>query len=158
MKKGYARSLGLWIRDAELIRHPRNHDRFRFAIRPFNVTTAADAPIFMACKAAGWETLATSPFFRGWELDRIVNAASAHGYGSSETLRPLLADLLLRYSLFQNGVDRVIVGMRKPEWIRRNLESVARGPLTPSERKKLERLRLLGSKRDGWWRRLFQLA
>ena len=154
--KGYVRSLGLWIRDTAIVDRRRDENPFRFAIRPFNVTTAADASIFAACKAAGWETLATSPFFRGWELDRIVTEAGAHGYGDAATLRALLADLMLRFSLFQGGIDRLIVAMRKPEWIRRNLESVARGPLTAHDHRKLQRLRSLGTKSDPWWRRLFQ--
>ena len=158
LKKGYARSLGLWIRDLPSIDRYRAANAYRFALRPFNVTTAADAPLFTACKTLGWETLATSPFFRGWELDRIVNEAARRGLGAAETLRPLLADLLLRFSLFQEGVDRVIIAMRRPEWVRRNLDSVAKGPLTPAERHKLERLRLLGTKQDRWWRRLFQRA
>jgi aryl-alcohol dehydrogenase-like predicted oxidoreductase len=154
--KGYVGSLGLWIRDVAILDRYRNANPFRFAIRPFNVTTAADAGIFKACKAAGFETLATSPFFRGWELDRIVTAAAARSYGDEATLRSLLADLMLRYSLFQDGVDRVIIAMRKVEWIRHNLESVARGALTPSEHRRLRRLRLLGTEQDRWWRRLVQ--
>jgi hypothetical protein len=60
-------------------------------------------------------TLATSPFCRGWELGWKIAEASAHGHGDSETLRPIVADLMLRFSLFQPEVDRVIVGMRKIE-------------------------------------------
>jgi aryl-alcohol dehydrogenase-like predicted oxidoreductase len=153
-RKGYVRSLGLWVPDPASIEHYRNENPFRIAIRPFNITTDDAAPVFAACKMFGWETLATSPFFRGWELDRIIAAASARGYGEAQTLRPVLADLMLRFSLFQQNVDRVIVAMRKVEWITRNLESVSRGPLTAKERRWLQRLWRLAAKKHGWWQRL----
>jgi aryl-alcohol dehydrogenase-like predicted oxidoreductase len=155
-KQGYVRSLGLWLSDPAIIEQYRNKHSFRFAIRPFNITTDAAAPVFAACKMAGWETLATSPFFRGWELDSMVAEASACACGSVETLRPMLADLMLRFSLFQQGVDRVIVAMRKVDWISRNLESVSRGPLTGEEHRLLQRLRKLVIKRNRWWRRLLR--
>ena len=155
-RQGYVRSLGLWVPDPATIEHCRNKNSFRFAVRPFNITTDDAAPVFAACKKCGWETLATSPFFRGWELDRIVAESSARGYGHVETLRPLLADLMLRFSLFQQGVDRVIVAMRKAEWISRNLESVSRGPLTGEEHLLLQRLRKPAAKKDRWWQRLLR--
>jgi aryl-alcohol dehydrogenase-like predicted oxidoreductase len=152
-RKGYVRFLGLWIEDAQIIERFRNDNPFRFALRPFNITTTEAAPIFAACKGAGWETIATSPFLRGWELDRMIAAASARGYGDTETLRPIAADLMLRYSLFQRDVDRVIIGMRKVDWIKRNVESVSKGPLTPDEQRRLQHLRKLTLKKRGWWKR-----
>ena len=151
-RKGYVRSLGLWIQDPANIEQFRHDNPFRFAIRPFNITTDEAAPIFAACKMSGWETLATSPFGRGWEIDRMIAAASARGYGDAETLRPIAADLMLRFSLFQDNVDRVIVAMRKVEWINRNLESVSRGPLTVDELRWLRNLYPAGKHR--WWRQL----
>jgi len=153
-KTGYVRSLALWIPDASIIEQYRNENPFQVAIRPFNITTAEAAPVFAACKKSGWETLATSPFLRGWELDRIIAAASESGYGDAGTLRPMVADLMLRFSLFQRDVDRVIVGMRKIEWVLRNLESVAKGPLTVEEDRWLQGLRGLAAKKKGWWQRL----
>lgn len=153
-RRGYVRSLALWVPDPAIIELYQNENPFRFAIRPFNITTGDDAPVFAACKMSGWETLATSPFFRGWELDRIIAAASARGYGQAATLRPVLADLMLRFSLFQTNVDRVIVGMRKVEWVTRNLESVAKGPLTAEEHRWLQQVQLLGRKKHRWWQRL----
>ncbi|HEV2171990.1 MAG TPA: aldo/keto reductase, partial [Nitrospira sp.] len=150
-RRGYARSLGLWITDPAIIEHGRNENPFRFSVRPFNITTDDAAPVFAACKRSGLETIATSPFFRGWELDRIIAEASAHGYGSVETLRPVVADLMLRFSLFQSDVDRVIVAMRKVEWISCNLQSVSRGPLTAKEVRLLLRLRKLATKKHRWW-------
>jgi hypothetical protein len=88
----------------------------------------------------------------------MIAEASAHGYGDAETLRPVLADLLLRFSLFQSDVDRVIVAMRKVEWIVRNLESVSRGPLTANEHRWLLHLRGLTAKKRRWWQRLRRRA
>jgi aryl-alcohol dehydrogenase-like predicted oxidoreductase len=156
-KKGYVRSLGLWIDDPATLQQFRYDNRFRFAIRPFNITTDEAAPIFAACKTSGLETLATSPFRRGWELDRLISAASAAGYGEVEVLRPNVADLMLRFSLFQHDVDRVIVGMRKVEWIKRNVESVSKGPLTAEEHRWLQQLRALTLKKQRWWHRIRRL-
>ena len=156
-RKGYVRSLGLWIQDPPTIEQFRHDNPFRFAIRPFNITTDEGAPIFSTCKMAGWETLATSPFLRGWELDRMIAAASARGYGDTETLRPIVADLMLRFSLFQRDVDRVIIGMRKVEWIKRNAESVSKGPLTPAEQLRLQHLQRLTLKKQHWWKRIRRL-
>jgi aryl-alcohol dehydrogenase-like predicted oxidoreductase len=153
-RKGYARSLGLWAEDAAIVERYPGERPFRFAIRPFNVMTADAAAMFAACKRAGWDTLATSPFHRGWELDRMVATASAHRYGAAEALRPVLADAMLRFSVFQPGVDRVIVAMRRVEWVARNLESVARGPLTARERRWLGRLRRVAAGQRRWWHRL----
>jgi aryl-alcohol dehydrogenase-like predicted oxidoreductase len=156
-RKGYVRSLGLWIQDPATIEQFRHDNPFRLAIRPFNITTDEAAPIFAACKMSGLETLATSPFGRGWELDKMIAAASARGYGNAETLRPVLADLMLRFSLFQDNVDRVIVAMRKVEWINRNLESVSKGPLTAAERRQLRNLQALTIKKRHWWQRARRL-
>jgi aryl-alcohol dehydrogenase-like predicted oxidoreductase len=155
-RKGYARSLGLWVDAPWIVEHYRHENPFRFAIRSFNVTTD-DAPVFANCKICGWETLATSPFVRGWQLDRMIVEASARGYGEPEALRPLLADLMLRFSLYQGSVDRVIVAMRKVEWITRNLESVSKGPLTAEEQRWLLRLRKLTARRERWQNRVRKL-
>jgi aryl-alcohol dehydrogenase-like predicted oxidoreductase len=153
-RKGYVRFLGLWIQDAQTIERFRNDNPFRFAIRPFNVATPEAAPIFAACKVVGWKTIATSPFRRGWELDNIVAAGVARGYGDAQSLRPMVADLMLRFALFQRDIDRVIVGMRKIEWIERNLESVSKGPLTAQEHRWLRNLRALTTKKRRWWQRV----
>jgi hypothetical protein len=61
---------------------------------------------------------------------------------------------MLRFSLFQRDVSRVIVAMRKIEWVVRNLESVARGPLTAVEHRWLQRLRGPAAKKKAWLQRL----
>jgi len=158
-RKGYVRFLGLWVQDAQTIERFRNDNPFRFAIRPFNITTDEAAPTFAACKLAGWETVATSPFRRGWELDKMIAAAWARGYGDVESLRPIVADLMLRFSLFQRDVDRVIIGMRKVEWIKRNVESVSKGPLTADEYRWLQRMRMRAFTltKQPWWHRIRRL-
>lgn len=84
----------------------------------------------------------------------MVAEASARGYGDAETLRPLVADMMLRFSLFQRDVSRVIVAMRKIEWVARNLESVARGPLTDEETSLAPVLARARGQEEGWWHRL----
>jgi aryl-alcohol dehydrogenase-like predicted oxidoreductase len=156
-RRGYVRSLGLWASDRATVLSQGTDTPFAFGVGPFNVTTRDAASVFAACKKSGWQTLATSPFVRGWELDRMTAAAAAGGCGAPEALRPRLADLMLRFSLFQPDVDRVIVGMRRLEWVARNLESVSRGPLTTEERRWLRRVRRLTARRRRWQRlrRLF---
>jgi aryl-alcohol dehydrogenase-like predicted oxidoreductase len=155
--KGYVRSLGLWTEDLANIERYHENKSFRFAIQPFNITKPTGAATFAACKMMGLETLATSPFFRGWELDRMVAEGCARGYGDREVVLQQVADLMLRFSLFHPDVDRVIVGMRKLAWIRRNVESISRGPLTVVEHRWLRRLRRQAERRGWWWRlrRLF---
>lgn len=93
---------------------------YAFAVAPCNVTCADDAaPRFAAYKALGWETLATSPFVRGWELDKRAT--------QQEKDKAALADEMLRFSAFFPNVDRLIVAMRRPEWVALNCASVTRG-------------------------------
>jgi aryl-alcohol dehydrogenase-like predicted oxidoreductase len=146
-RKGYVRFLGLWTEDRAMIDCYRRANPFQFAIRPFNIATEGAAPAFSACKRAGWGTIATSPFDRGWEVDRIVAEGAARGYGEPKTLRPVVVDLMLRFSLFQRDVDGLIVAMRRVAWVTRNVESAARGPLTARERRFLRRLRGLSAPR-----------
>lgn len=89
---------------------------YTFAVAPCNVTCAEDAaPRFAAYKALGWETLATSPFVRGWELDK-----RAQGRDKAE-----VAAEMLRFAAFFPNVDRLIVAMRRPEWVAVNQASLA---------------------------------
>ena len=153
-RKGYVRSLGIWLEEHA----PVGQGPFQFAIRPFNVTTPDAARALAAHKRSGWKTIATSPFVRGWELDRIIGAASDRGYGDKEALRPLVADLMLRFSLFQPDVDRVIVAMRKSEWVARNVESASRGPLSAEERRFLLDVCHVPKTKLRWWQRLRRWA
>ena len=155
-RHGYVARLGLWVESAAALEVFRCDHAFGFMVRPFNITTPDDGPIFESCRRTGRTTLATSPFVRGWELDRIVAAASARGHGDPDALRPTVADLMLRFSLFQPGVERVIVGIRKVAWIQQNADSVRRGPLSDAERRHLRELRRI-AKRRHWLRRLGRL-
>jgi aryl-alcohol dehydrogenase-like predicted oxidoreductase len=151
-RRGYARSLGLWVEDTSMTRCYQASGQFDVAIRPFNVTTKADAiDDLTRFGRLGWETLVTSPFFRGWELDRIA-AASVSRRGDPDVLRATLASLMLRHALFQSHADGVVVAMRQVRWIKRNLESVAKGPLTARERQELRKMCRLAEQR--WWQRL----
>jgi len=152
-RRGYVGSLGLWISDPLLIERHRYRNSFKFAIRPFNIMTEDAPAIFAACKSSGWETFATSPFGRGWELDRRIAEAAARGYGNGQSLRPVLGDLMLRFSLFQSNVDRVIVAMRNWEWVSRNVASISRGPLTTEELCWLKDLRSLRNEKHRLWER-----
>jgi len=151
-RKGYVRFFGLWISDPLLGKHYRYRKPFRFAIRPFNITTPNASSIFAAYKRLGWETIATSPFVRGWELDRRIAKAQSLGHGDVESLRPKLADLMLRFSLFHSNAGRVIVAMRKLEWVSANVASVSKGALTCDELILLERLCRVSS--NPLWKRV----
>ena len=153
-RSGYVRSLGVWISDPAIVDRYRDTPTFRFAVHPCNVTTDDAAAVFAACKRAGWETLATSPFVRGWGLDRLVAAAAASG--DTGDLRAVLADAMLRFALFQPGVDRVVVAMRRSEWIAPNLASVTRGPLSARELRWLRRLQHGPGAKAPWWRRVLR--
>jgi aryl-alcohol dehydrogenase-like predicted oxidoreductase len=155
--KGYTRSLGLWAADlSDSDVESYREKTFRYAILPVNITTPTATATLAACKKLGLETLATSPFFRGWELEKMLAEASARGYGNKEVLLRLIADLMLRFSLFHPDVDRVIVAMRKLEWISRNVESIAKGPLTAEELRWLRRLYAHRDRRR-WWQRVRRL-
>jgi hypothetical protein len=93
-------------------------------LTPFNVFARDAADAFI--KAQGMERIALSPFVRGWKLDEI-------GEDPAE-----VSGILLRWVASQDLVDHVIVSMRKSEWVRANLDAVARGPLTEEEQIRLE--------------------
>src|SRR5271170_2185174 len=48
--QGYVRTLGFWVPDLATIEHVRNNKSFRYAIRPFNITTGDAGPVSAACK------------------------------------------------------------------------------------------------------------
>ena len=103
---------------------------YDFQVQPHNIDEDASA-VFRTSRRLGWLNLACTPFGRGWTLDRI---ADQEGRIGDEGFRAHVADLMLRYSLFSPEVDRLIVAMRKPEWVIPNIESARRGPLSDEER------------------------
>jgi len=148
--KGYTRALGTWSPSTAAMREYRSANPYTCVMCPINVTTGDMTRSLESYEALGWEVLATSPFHRGWELDRMAQQAASPGHEDAAALRSKLADLMLRYTLFHPHVDRVVVAMRKPEWVARNLASVRRGPLDPHDLAWLKRLR----PRQAWRARL----
>ena len=113
--------VGLRHLDQLPARHPISH-----VLAPYNAFNRDAAAVFAQAREMGLGTIAMSPFIRGWKLDEI-------GEDTAE-----VAAILLRWVVSQPLVDRVIVSMRKREWVHANLEAVARGPLTPQEEARLE--------------------
>jgi aryl-alcohol dehydrogenase-like predicted oxidoreductase len=116
--QGLVRELGTWMPPSGAERGP-----YAFAVAPCNVTVTDAETRFAAYHRSGWETLATSPFVRGWELDRRAAGQD----------RAVVADRLLRYAAFFPHVDALIVSMRRVEWVAANVAALARGPLGPDE-------------------------
>ncbi|MEP7355795.1 MAG: aldo/keto reductase [Anaerolineales bacterium] len=130
--RGYVRRIGLWHPPANAAQAYAG-SAISFMVSPYNSTTPEAGQIFAASRALGWENLACSPFVRGWELDKLAERAQqAHGI-SAPAARRQAADILLRYALYQPNVDRLIVSIRRLEWIEQNIASVQRGPLVPAE-------------------------
>jgi aryl-alcohol dehydrogenase-like predicted oxidoreductase len=94
-------------------------------LAPYNAFAREAADVFAVANSQGMERIALSPFVRGWKLDEI-------GEDPAE-----VSGILLRWVASQDLVDHVIVSMRKREWVRTNLDAVARGPLTEGEQVKL---------------------
>lgn len=113
--------LGTWSPGVGAARGP-----YTLVVDPCNVATPDAAPRFGHYRSVGWETLATSPFVRGWEMERRIAESGAP--------KERVADALLRHSAFAPGVDRLVVAMRRPEWVEANVASLARGPLSADER------------------------
>ena len=112
--QGLVGRLGTWMPPLTLT----EPGPYTFAVAPCNVTCADDAILrFTAYKALGLETLATSPFVRGWELDKQAAGKD----------KATVAEEMLRFSAFFPNVDKLIVAMRRPEWVTMNCESIARG-------------------------------
>jgi aryl-alcohol dehydrogenase-like predicted oxidoreductase len=106
---------------------------FQFVVEPHNVTTRDSPAKIQAYAQAGWSVVACSPFVRGWELDRLVERATTESKSSPPDLRRRLSDLLIRYSLFSPHVERLIIAMRRVEWVNATVQAVQRGPLTSDE-------------------------
>ena len=108
---------------------------WRFVVTPWNVTTYREnAEILKVAKAQGWTTLGTSPFVRGWELERrAVRVAGIRQIDLSAAIAQV-ADHMLRFAAFSPGVDHVVNAIRARRHVRPNLESILQGPLAPNER------------------------
>ncbi|MGC4042299.1 MAG: aldo/keto reductase [Armatimonas sp.] len=114
---GHVGQLGTWA--APLTSTP---EPYTLCAYPCNPTVEDASARFSHYHSLGWETLGTSPFVRGWEMEKRANES---GRSKAD-----VADELLRWAVFHPNVDRLIVSMRCPEWITTNLASLAKGPLT----------------------------
>lgn len=100
--------------------HPVSH-----VFAPYNAFNRDALTVFEEAKRMGLAAVAMSPFIRGWKLDEIGED------------KALVSDILLRWVASQDIVDRVIVSMRRTEWVHANLRSAARGPLLAEEQDRL---------------------
>jgi aryl-alcohol dehydrogenase-like predicted oxidoreductase len=100
--------------------HPVTH-----VLAPYNAFNRDAAALFDRAREVGMQTIAMSPFIRGWKLQEI-------GDDPAE-----VAAILLRWVVAQPVVDRVIVAMRKHAWVQANLAAATRGALTPQEELRL---------------------
>ncbi len=137
---GIVGTAGVWAPGEDVAARYGGDTAFTFMVQPMNVTTPENGASFERCKSLGWRTLACSPFLRGWALDKLVEKAMRLENGEAEALRARLADALLRHSLFHPHVDMVITAIRRMDWIRPNVESAQRGPLSQLERDWLEQV------------------
>ena len=143
LKKGYVKHLGTWSPPENVEEVFGVDNPYSFMVRPYNITKEDAPPIFAACKDLGWENYACSPFVRGRELDKLV-AKALRLYGGKESeIRAKTADIMLRYSLFGPNVDRLIVAIRRPKWVKQNIRSHNEGPITPEEREWLNAVRVV---------------
>ena len=133
---GRVRLLGTYRPGADADQRFDPDNPYDFQVQPHHVEEDATR-VFRACRRLSWMNFACTPFGRGWTLERIVEQ---EGRGGDANFRAHVADLMLRYSLFSPEVDRLIVAMRKPEWVEPNAESARRGPLSDEERSLLRAL------------------
>ncbi|HET7120508.1 MAG TPA: aldo/keto reductase [Solirubrobacterales bacterium] len=140
LAEGRVGELGLWAFSATELRTVRRDVPYAWIVAPFNAADRAAADVFPAARGRGARGIATSPFGRGWDLERLVAAASTQGGSSTADAAAEVADLMLRFSLFESSADRLVVSMRRPRWIPANVASVERGPLNATERERLTNL------------------
>ncbi|SDN94739.1 Predicted oxidoreductase [Paenibacillus sp. yr247] len=125
MLDGKVKKVGLGMVQSEHLRqlpvgHPITH-----VLAPYNAFNPG-SKVFVDAKKMGMSAIALSPFIRGWKLDEIGGD------------KDLVAEVLLRWVAAQPMIDRVIVSMRKKEWVHSNLNAVERGPLTELEQSRLQ--------------------
>ncbi|MGX9181992.1 aldo/keto reductase [Mesorhizobium sp. BHbdii] len=135
VEKGYARFLGLWVSRAttETSERLSSPNPYRCVVAPHNIVEPGAASLFSICRSHDIEFFATSPFGRGWALDRLVASAVRLTAGDQAAIRSRLANLMLRYAHFHPKSDRIVVSMRRPEWVQTNIDIVRQGPLHTEE-------------------------
>lgn len=126
MDDGKVKGIGLGMVELEhLTGLPADH-RITHVLAPYNAFHRKANDTFVLAKEMGLTTIALSPFVRGWKLDEI----------GADKLQA--ADILLRWVTGQQMIDRVIVSMRKRDWVQSNLHAVQRGPLNAEENRLLD--------------------
>jgi aryl-alcohol dehydrogenase-like predicted oxidoreductase len=134
-RQGLVSQVGTWHPDGTVANPP-----YDFMVRPWNIDHRGSAEVFESCKRNGLRVFGCSPFVRGWRLDELVLRATGLKGWTAETVRGTVADLMLRFSVFQPFIDRLIVAIRRREWVGKNIESLARGPLTAGDLALLQKL------------------
>lgn len=114
------------VRHLEML--PLGH-RVTHVLAPYNAFHPEATETFAYARTMPLRTVAMSPFIRGWKMDEIVAGSGAD--------KAQIADILLRWAAGQPFVDSVIVSMRRAEWVATNVQSLARGPLSPDEQARL---------------------
>ena len=127
--EGKVDRLGIWAPPEHLQTRWPDGGPYALAVMRCNVAES-NAKRLASAKAVGWETLAVCPFGRGWELDKRAERLAALEGIDIATARSRVAEAMLRYSAFAPGVDRLIVAMRRVEWVEANLEYLRKGPLS----------------------------
>jgi len=139
VSSGQVMVLGTWAPRNDPWKQFGPQNPYGFMMMPRNIK-APNTELFRSCKENGWRTFATSPFDRGWLLDRLVSIDTEQDSEKREDLRERIADGLLRFSIHDPHVNHLVVGIRKKEWISRNLESIRKGPLSEEEQRWLSGL------------------
>jgi len=130
--EGKVDRLGIWAPPEGLEKRWPDGGPYTLAVMRCNAAEPNTERLASA-KAVGWETLAVCPFGRGWDLDKRTERLTALENVDLETARNRVAEAMLRYSVFAPGVDRLIVAMRRTEWVEANLSYLRRGPLPAEE-------------------------
>ena len=131
---GKVKRLGIWGAPTDAAKRYTSVNPYSFVVRPVNITTGDCAESLAWARSLRWRNVGTSPFVRGWHLDKLIKKAIEREGGTAADWSSKISGLLLRYSLYQPNVDAMIVAMRKPEWVEANAAAVMKGDLAPEER------------------------
>ncbi len=125
MSEGSVKNTALGMAEPRHLQQLPAEHTVTHVLAPYNAFHRAAADTFAMAKDMGLETVAMSPFVRGWKLQEIQADKAANA--------DVVADILLRWVAFQPSVNHVIVSMRREEWVQKNAKALARGPLTERE-------------------------
>lgn len=137
---GFVKQLGVWGPPADAAQRYSCVNPYQFVVWPTNIATTGIGEQLAWARKLQWRNFGASPFVRGWHLDKLLAKALEREPGDRERMRARLAGCLLRYALFLPNVDRLIVAMRKPQWVQQNAAAAMAGELRPAERAWLQEL------------------